>query len=204
MSLSSPLPGALEEDKPEDLPGEVREILLYPDDKETLVSKCDPVEKVDDEIRSLVDDLIKTMKTYSGVGLAAPQIGVLKRVAVAHEPNSSTDPTVLINPTILDKTGEADVDEGCLSIPGVEGEVTRGEKVRIRALGYDGEEDEFVADGYLSYVLQHEIDHLDGTLLFDRMSRIEARMTKKRYRKLRKAASREGVDLLDVRREFSQ
>lgn len=167
----------------------VRDILLYPEHSDVLTTECDPVDEVDDEIRTLVDDLAETMYDAPGIGLAAPQVGVTKRVTVVdikgpEEPGDHLH--VLINPEILESSDEeATTEEGCLSFPGLYGEVDRPERVRVRALNRDGEEYEFEADGMLSVAVQHEIDHLDGILFLDRMSPLKRRMARKEYKKIR-------------------
>jgi len=167
----------------------IRDILLYPEGSDVLTTECDPVEEVDDEIRTLVDDLAETMYDAPGIGLAAPQVGVTKRVTVVDikgpdEPGDNLH--VLINPEILESSDdETTTEEGCLSFPGLYGEVTRPERVRVRALNRDGEEYEFEADGMLSVAVQHEIDHLDGILFLGRMSPLKRRMARKEYKKIR-------------------
>ena len=182
----------------EEKPGSVRDIQLYPDDKEALQSECESVDEVSDEILTLVDDLIRTMEEYQGIGIAAPQIGVQKRVAVVANPQG--DPHVLINPEILDRNGKMTTEEGCLSIPGMQVEVERARKIRLTTLNREGEREEMVRAGHPAVVFQHEIDHLDGTLMFEHVSRMKRRMAMKEYKKLRKAATREDFDLLEARR----
>lgn len=165
----------------------IREIKLFPEHSDVLTTECEPVEEVDEEIRQLADDLIETMYDAPGVGLAAPQIGVTKRITVIDpsDPDDPPNPTVLINPEILERKGEVTWEEGCLSFPGLYGDVERSEWVRVRATNKDGEEYEIEGEGLLAVVLQHEIDHLDGVLFLERMSPLKRRMARKEYKKIR-------------------
>ncbi|MFW5968572.1 MAG: peptide deformylase [Persicimonas sp.] len=166
----------------------IREIVLYPEAREVLTTECEPVEEVDDEIKQLVDDLIETMYDANGVGLAAPQIGVTKRITVidVSDPEAEErEPIVLINPEIIEEEGELTWEEGCLSFPGLYGDVERAAKVKVRALDRDGEPYEIEGEELLSVALQHEIDHLDGVLFIHRMSGLKRRMALKEYKKIR-------------------
>jgi peptide deformylase len=166
----------------------IREIVLHPEARDVLTTMCEPVEEVNDEIRELVDDMIETMYHANGVGLAAPQIGVTKRITVidvsAREDEESRV-YVLINPEIVESEGKLKWEEGCLSFPGLYGEVVRAEKVKVRATNRDGESYEIEGEGLLAVALQHEIDHLDGVLFTERMSRLKRRMALKEYKKIR-------------------
>ena len=161
----------------------VREVLTYPDAR--LRSKALPVQMVDDEVRWLIDDMIETMYAASGIGLAANQVGVLKRIVVmdVSYPDGEPDIMVLINPEIVDREGEITWEEGCLSFPQVREEVTRSARVEIKALNRDGEPFEIDAVELLAVALQHEIDHLDGILFPDRLSLLKKRMI---YRQMKK------------------
>lgn len=166
----------------------IREILLYPEHSDVLTTECDPVDEVDDETRQLVDDLAETMYDAPGIGLAAPQVGVTKRVTVIdvsdpEEPGGELH--VLINPEILEREGTITWEEGCLSFPGLYGDVVRSEWVRVRAKDRDGETREIEGEGILAVAMQHEIDHLDGILFLDRMSPLKRRMARKEYKKIR-------------------
>ena len=141
-----------------------RTILNVYTDKETLRKKSREVEKIDDRILTLLDDMAETMYDANGVGLAAPQVGVLKRVVVIDVGDGLIE---LINPVITYKKGEQINAEGCLSVPGKSGTVARPEKVKVRALNRHGEEINIDADGLLAIALCHEIDHLSGTLYID-------------------------------------
>lgn len=141
-----------------------RTILNVDTDNETLRKKSREVEKIDDRILTLLDDMAETMYDANGVGLAAPQVGVLKRVVVIDVGDGLIE---LINPVITYKKGEQINAEGCLSVPGKSGTVARPEKVKVRALNRHGEEINIDADGLLAIALCHEIDHLSGTLYID-------------------------------------
>lgn len=161
----------------------VRTILHYPDKR--LTQHAEPVSAVNDEIRTLVDDMAETMYAAPGVGLAAPQIGVLLRIFVIdiageNEPSQLRE---FINPEIVEKSGVIAWEEGCLSFPGVTVEIERAEKVTIRALNVKGETFELTADGLLAVALQHEYDHLDGKLMTDRVSLLKRRMMDREMRK---------------------
>jgi peptide deformylase len=148
----------------------LRQILTYPDP--FLLRKAAPVARVDDRIRELVRDMFETMYAASGIGLAAPQVGVGKRVIVVDVSAVEQEiaPIALVNPEIVERKGQVEGTEGCLSIPGVEGIVPRAESVLVRALDPQGQPVQIRAAGLLSRALQHEIDHLDGILFIDRIS----------------------------------
>jgi peptide deformylase len=162
----------------------VRDIVLYPDD--VLTTPTEEVEEVDDEIRQLVEDLADTMYDAPGVGLAAPQIGVLKRVCVidVSGPEDDKDLKVLINPEIVSQTGKITWEEGCLSFPQLYEKIDRAHDVVVRALNEKGEEYEIEGSELLAVAMQHEIDHLDGVLFLDRMSHLKRRRALKKYRKI--------------------
>lgn len=141
-----------------------RTILNVDTDNETLRKKSREVEKIDERILTLLDDMAETMYDANGVGLAAPQVGVLKRVVVIDVGDGLIE---LINPVITYKKGEQINAEGCLSVPGKSGTVARPEKVKVRALNRHGEEINIDADGLLAIALCHEIDHLSGTIYTD-------------------------------------
>ncbi|QDG53736.1 peptide deformylase [Persicimonas caeni] len=179
----------------------IREIVLYPEARDVLTTKCTPVEEVDEETKQFVDDLIETMYHANGVGLAAPQVGVTKRVTVIDVSDRESDERevfVLINPEIVEREGKLTWEEGCLSFPGLYGDVDRAAKVKVRALDREGEEYEIEGEGLLAVALQHEIDHLDGVLFIERMSRLKRRMALKEYKKIRarlaEEAEKEGED----------
>jgi peptide deformylase len=147
-------------------------ILEYPDPK--LRTKAVPVEQVDDRLRRLVDDMFETMYAAPGIGLAATQVDVHRRLLVADVSLEKNDPHVLINPQILEKDGQAVSEDGCLSVPGYFEEVERAQTVRVRFLDRDGNAVEREFDGLLGICVQHEIDHLDGKLFVDYLSEANA------------------------------
>jgi peptide deformylase len=170
----------------------IRDILLFPEHSDTLTTECDSVEKVDDEIRQLVDDLAETMYDAEGIGLAAPQVGVTKRVTVIDlsGPDHRDDLHVLINPEIVEAEGSSVREEGCLSFPALYGEVERAERVVVEATDREGERYEIEAEGLLAVAMQHEIDHLDGVLFLERMTPTKRRMARREYRKIRSKMNR--------------
>lgn len=147
-----------------------RMILTYPDP--FLATRAAPVATVSDSVRALVRDLFETMYAADGVGLAATQVGVGKRVIVVDisRVEEESAPLALVNPEIVERKGCVQGPEGCLSVPGVEGEVSRAETILVRGLDEKGTPVTFPASGLLARALQHEIDHLDGILFIDRMS----------------------------------
>lgn len=145
-----------------------------------------PVERVDDDLRRLADDMLETMYEAPGIGLAAPQVGVSRRLVVidVSEKEGEKHPLVLINPQILHRADEMSVyEEGCLSIPDVKVEIERPAKVQVRFLDRDGQERLLDADGLLATAVQHELDHLDGRLIIDFLSRLKRDMIIRRFRK---------------------
>lgn len=144
----------------------VRDIVLYPD--HPLLEKAAPVENIGPEIARLVADLYQTMDAYDGCGLAAPQVGVQKRLLVLREPDAQ-QPMCLINPEIADGEGTEVGEEGCLSIPSIFAPVSRYTRIRVRALDGRGTFLDFVATDMLARIIQHELDHLDGVLFIDRL-----------------------------------
>jgi peptide deformylase len=160
------------------------DIRKYPD--EVLTRKAEPVDSVDDSLRRLAEDMLETMYAAPGLGLAAPQVGVSKRLIVADVGNKegeTTDPVVLFNPEIIEAEGTIEFEEGCLSLPEFTVLVTRAERVVVRGLDREGIEVEIEAEGIMAIVLQHEIDHLEGILLLDRASMLKRQFYKKRIKK---------------------
>lgn len=135
-----------------------------------LRSKAKKINEVNKKTNDLIDNMFETMYEEDGVGLAAPQVGMLKRIAVVdiREENK----IVLINPEIIEEEGKAIMEEGCLSIPGETGDVIRAEKIKVRTLNREGKEIEFEAEGFEARAIQHEIDHLDGVLFVDKIVKI--------------------------------
>ena len=145
------------------------------------------VRAVDDEVRRLVDDLLETMHAAKGVGLAANQIGVARRVAVVDVGDEDPPPLVLINPVILERSDEDETaEEGCLSIPDIFGDVTRPKRVVVEALDRDGRTFRAEAHGYKARAIQHEIDHLDGILFLAHLSAVKRNLLLSKWKKSRK------------------
>ncbi|HUO81610.1 MAG TPA: peptide deformylase [Gammaproteobacteria bacterium] len=159
-------------------------ILKYPDPR--LRRRADPVERVDDEVRSLAADMLETMYAAPGIGLAATQVDVHRRVLVADVSSDSTAPMCLINPELMDRHGSEITEEGCLSVPGAFDKVERANHVRVRALDLDGRPVEIEAEGLLAICIQHEIDHLNGKLFVDYLSELKRQRIRKRLEKERK------------------
>ena len=146
-------------------------ILHYPDPR--LHTRATPVEAIDAGIRKLAADMAETMYAAPGIGLAATQVNVHKRLLVLDVSEDKSQLKVFINPEILVKDGTCEGEEGCLSVPGVYETVKRSERVTVRALDLDGKPFEVAADGLLAICLQHEIDHLDGKVFVDYLSRLK-------------------------------
>jgi len=161
-------------------------ILEFPDPR--LRTRAVPVEEVDDDLRRLVDDMFETMYAAPGIGLAATQVDVHRRLLVADVSPEKDDPHVLINPEIIEKDGQAFSEEGCLSVPGFYEEVERAEHIRVRYLDRDGKAVEREFDGLLGVCIQHEMDHLDGKLFVDYLSEAKRQRIRKRLLKERRVA----------------
>lgn len=157
------------------------EILHFPDPR--LRNTARPVEVVDASVRQLVDDMFETMYAAPGIGLAAIQVNVAKRVIVIDISEDRSQPLVLINPEILTREGVEEMDEGCLSVPGIYDKVQRADRIRVRALNRDGDSFEQDADGLLAVCIQHEIDHLDGKLFVDYLSNLKRQRIRKKLEK---------------------
>lgn len=156
-------------------------ILHYPDPRLRQVAK--PVATVDDALRRLVDDMAETMYAAPGIGLAAVQVNVALRVVVIDLSETRHTLQVLINPEITERDGKQVFEEGCLSVPGIFGEVERAQHIRVRALGRDGKPFELEAQGLLATCIQHEIDHLDGKVFVDYLSRLKQSRIRKKIEK---------------------
>ena len=163
----------------------VLKILEFPDPR--LRRKAVPVETVDDELRALVDDMFETMYQAPGIGLAATQVDVHRRVLVADVSSDKSDPQVLINPEILEMDGKAVSEEGCLSVPGYYEEVERARHIRVRYLDRDGQPVEEDMEDLLAICVQHEIDHLDGKLFVDYLSEAKRQRIRRRLEKERRS-----------------
>ena len=169
-------------------------ILTAPDPR--LKAKAEPVERVDEGVRQLMDDMLETMYVAPGIGLAAPQVGVSKRVIVLDlaKEGEPPAPMKLANPEIVWVSDEDAVfEEGCLSVPEHYAEVARPDAVRIRYLDYDNEVREMEASGLLATCLQHEIDHLDGILFIDRLTALKRNIILRKLLKAKKAAVKEAA-----------
>ena len=173
----------------------VLKLYEYPD--EVLRQKCEKVSKVDDELRRFLDDMLETMYVDKGCGLAAPQVGVTKRIIVlddnpSDEDKSARRPMFLVNPEIIWRSDEMVLfNEGCLSLPDQRAEVERHEKVRVHFIDYNGAEQEILADDLLAIILQHEIDHLDGVLYIVHLSRLKRTRLLNKLKKYREEKERD-------------
>ncbi len=152
-----------------------------------LREKALPVEEVTPEILNLVKDMAETMYTDSGVGLAAPQVGVPKRIILVDVDVEEDGLIVLINPMIIKSEGEVVAEEGCLSVPGIYSQVKRSSKVTVKALNENGDPIEITKEGLTARALQHEIDHLDGILFIDRIGRMERQILLNKLKKKKKS-----------------
>jgi peptide deformylase len=163
----------------------VRDIVIWPDP--ILKKPGAPVARVDDEVRKLIDDMAETMYAADGVGLAAPQVGVSKRIVVIDtSPRQEGQKLLhLVNPRIVKTEGETTYTEGCLSVPGEAEDVERAAKVWVEALDRDGKAIEVVGEGLLAIALQHELDHLDGVLFVDHLSSLKRELIRKRMKRLK-------------------
>ncbi|MCO5762422.1 MAG: peptide deformylase [Gammaproteobacteria bacterium] len=157
------------------------EILTFPNPRLRQVAK--PVTQVDDRVQRHIDDMFETMYAAPGIGLAAIQVGIPLRLVVIDVSEQHDQPLCLINPEILAREGEEEMDEGCLSVPGFYETVRRAERVRVRALDRDGQPFELETDGLLAVCIQHEIDHLDGKLFVDYLSSLKRQRIRKKLEK---------------------
>ena len=160
-------------------------ILEYPDSR--LRNQALPVQKVDAAARQLMNDMLETMYSSKGIGLAAIQVNVPQRIIVLDVSESRDEPLVFANPEIIQAEGEAPGEEGCLSVPGFYEKVMRAERIVVRALGRDGKPFELAAEGLLAVCIQHEIDHLDGKLFVDYLSELKRQLIRRRLEKEHKA-----------------
>ncbi len=162
----------------------ILDILEFPAPR--LRTKAKPVTKVDDKIRKLTDDMLETMYEAPGIGLAATQVNVHQRIVVIDVSEEKDQPLVLINPEYEVISGEQDFDEGCLSVPGYYETVTRAETIKLKALNREGEPFEMECNGILSVCIQHELDHLDGKLFVDHISKLKRERIRKKLVKEQK------------------
>ena len=156
-------------------------VLKYPDPR--LHKVATKVERVDEEVRRLISDMAETMYTAPGIGLAATQVYVHRRIIVIDISDTRDELRTFINPEILEKSGEAEWEEGCLSVPGIYEKVQRAQKVRVRALDARGEPYTLEAEDLLAVCIQHEIDHLDGKIFIERLSRLKQQRILSRLKK---------------------
>ena len=158
-------------------------VVHYPDQRLRTIAQ--PVHEVDDFIRQLVDDMFETMYQAPGIGLAATQVDVHKRVIVIDITEDKNQPLCFINPEIIEKNGTETMDEGCLSVPGIYEPVERAEMIKVRALDRNGGSFEMEAHGLLSVCIQHEVDHLIGKLFVDYLSELKRQRIRKKMEKTR-------------------
>lgn len=166
----------------------ILEILKYPDP--FLKTKASEVKSVDPSVKTLIADMIETMYHAKGIGLAAVQAGVDKRIIVLDVPDENVEErqkgknlVALVNPRIIKTGGETKYEEGCLSVPGITADVVRASEVTVKALDREGRPVEIEASGLFAIALQHEIDHLDGVLFIDRLSRLKREIVKRKLKK---------------------
>jgi peptide deformylase len=161
----------------------VIDICKYPDP--VLLKKAEPIKEVDESIKTLIQDMIDTMYMAPGIGLAANQVGRPLRLIVfdVSAKDQEKNPSVILNPEIIEAEGEQTLEEGCLSVPDYSSDVKRSAKVKVRGLNIEGRPLEICGEGLLATVLQHEIDHLDGILFIERISALKRALYKKRVQK---------------------
>ena len=162
----------------------ILDILTYPNPELKKISE--PVKEVDESVKTLIDDMFETMYAAPGIGLAAPQVGALKRVIVldiGERDGGQGARLALVNPEIISSAGETTFEEGCLSVPEFTADVVRAEEVKIKGMNRSGESVEIEADGLLAIVLQHEIDHLNGILFVDRLGLVKRDIFKRKFKK---------------------
>ena len=168
----------------------VLHVLHYPDERLRTVAK--PVEKVDAEIQKIVDDMFETMYLEEGIGLAATQVDIHQRIIVIDISETRDQKLVLINPELLDQEGDTGIEEGCLSIPEQRAFVPSAERVKVRALDYNGQPFELEADDLLAICIQHEMDHLVGKLFVDYLSPLKRQRIRQKVEKLDKRRAKAG------------
>jgi len=161
-------------------------ILHFPDERLRTIAK--PVTAFSNKHRTLISNLLETMYDAPGIGLAATQVNVHEQILVIDISEEKNTPIVLINPEILEKEGEQEFDEGCLSVPGIYETVHRAEKIRVKALNREGESIEMNAEGVLAVCIQHEMDHLIGKLFVDYLSQLKKQRIRKKLEKQQKNA----------------
>jgi len=160
------------------------DILCYPDQK--LRTKAKPVSDIDDTVRTLIDDMLLTMHQERGIGLAATQVNVHQQVIVMDLSEAQNEPLHFINPKILEREGEMESQEGCLSIPHIFETIKRSRFVKVSALNKDGEPFEMEAEDLLAVCIQHEVEHLEGKLFIDKLSPLKRQLIRKKMAKQKK------------------
>lgn len=166
-------------------------ILEYPDERLRTIAK--EVTEINDEIRQIAEDMLETMYSAPGIGLAATQVNIHQRIVVIDVSEDKTDPLVLINPEIIELHGVETMDEGCLSFPGIYAEVERADKVTIKAQNLDGETYHLEADELLAVCIQHELDHLKGKLFVDYLSSLKRQRIRKTLEKKHRKAEKQAL-----------
>jgi peptide deformylase len=156
-------------------------ILEYPDPR--LRTRAEPVAEVDGKVRKLIDDLFETMYKAPGIGLAATQVNVHLRVLVVDTTEDRSHPLALVNPRIIERSGQGKLEEGCLSVPGIYETVKRADRIRVQALDRNGRLQDFEAEGLLAVCIQHEMDHLEGKLFVDYLSELKRTRIRKKLEK---------------------
>jgi peptide deformylase len=175
----------------------ILEILHFPDPR--LRKTAEPVAEVNDEIRKIVDDMFETMYAAPGIGLAANQVNIQKQIIVIDVSQEKNEPLCLINPEIIERDGDEEMEEGCLSVPGVYETVQRARHIRVRALDQEGTPFELEDDDLLAVCIQHEMDHLKGKLFVDYLSALKRQRIQKKLEKQEK----QGILVKNVDREHS-
>jgi peptide deformylase len=161
-------------------------ILHYPDPR--LREPATEIEVIDESVRRLIDDMLETMYDAPGIGLAAPQVNIHKRLIVIDISEDKSSPLALVNPRVVETEGSESMEEGCLSVPGIYELVDRAERIRVKALDRDGADMDFAAEGLLAVCIQHEIDHLDGKIFVDYLSPLKQKRIRKKLEKQRRQA----------------
>jgi peptide deformylase len=163
-------------------------VLRFPDER--LRTKAAPVKEVNETIQKIIDDMFETMYEEEGIGLAATQVDIHQRIIVIDVSENRDAPYVIINPEVIEKSGETGIEEGCLSIPESRGFVPRAEKIKIRALDRNGVPFELEADDLLAICIQHEMDHLEGKLFVDYLSPLKRQRIRQKLEKMSRQESR--------------
>lgn len=158
------------------------DIVLYPDSG--LREKCAPIPEMTDDLDKIIDEMFYTMYDAPGIGLAAPQVALQQRLIVVDVSENKDQPIALLNPEVVQSSGQITWEEGCLSIPGIYAKVKRPSDILVRGMNRDGKNIEFEANELLAVCIQHEIDHLNGTLFIDHLSNLKRTRAVQKYQKL--------------------